>query len=105
MLATLEKLWVIESFGRLSVSDDKAYLESLFKTLKYHTTFPCHEPLADISAARCWTKKFVTWYNIEYMHGGLKFVTPHQYYTGEDKLILKKRHAVCQLVKQKRPKR
>ena len=40
MLATLQKLGVIPSFSRPSVSDDNPYSEALFKTLKYHPTFP-----------------------------------------------------------------
>ena len=35
MLATLQRLGVIPSFSRTSVSDDNPYSEALFKTLKY----------------------------------------------------------------------
>ena len=35
MLATLQKLGVVPSFSRPSVSDDNPYSESLFRTLKY----------------------------------------------------------------------
>jgi transposase InsO family protein len=35
MLATLEKLGIMPSFSRPSVSNDNAYAESLFRTCKY----------------------------------------------------------------------
>ena len=105
MLAALEKLGVLKSFSRTSVSDYNPYSESLFKTLKYHSTFPRHNKFADIRAARCWTEKFVVWYNIEYMNSGLKFVTPQQRHTGEDRFILQKRHNIYLLAKQKHPER
>ena len=40
MLATLQRLGIIPSFSRPSVSNDNAYSEALFKTLKYHTGYP-----------------------------------------------------------------
>ncbi|MCK5883052.1 MAG: transposase, partial [Bacteriovoracaceae bacterium] len=39
MLATLQKLGVVPSFSRARVSDDNAFSESLFKTLKYRPDF------------------------------------------------------------------
>jgi putative transposase len=105
MLAMLEKLGVIPSFSRPSVSDDNPYSESLFKTVKYHPTFPVAKKFDTIQEARVWTEKFVTWYNTEHLHSGLKFVTPEQRHTGEDQLILNKRHEVYQQAKQNRPER
>ncbi len=99
MLATLEKLGVITSFSRPSVSDDNPYSESLFRTLKYHPTFPRYERFVDINAARRWTENFVNWYNRGHLHSGLKFVTPCQRHLGEDTLILEKRQAVYQQAK------
>src|SRR5690606_7296584 len=40
MLATLQKLGVVPSFSRPSVSDDNAYSEALFRTLKYTPAYP-----------------------------------------------------------------
>jgi len=40
MLATLQRLGVIASFSRPSVSDDNPYSEALLKTLNYHPGFP-----------------------------------------------------------------
>lgn len=105
MLATLEKLGVMPSFSRPSVSDDNPFSESLFKTLKYHPTFPRMTCFESIAEARSWCEKFAVWYNDQHLHSALKFVTPNQRHTGEDKTILAKRHAVYQMAKMQRPDR
>jgi transposase InsO family protein len=51
MLATLQRLGVIPSFSRPSVSDDNPYSEALFKTLKYHPAFPGN-PFNNLDEAR-----------------------------------------------------
>jgi putative transposase len=51
MLATLQKLGVVPSFSRPSVSDDNPYSESLFRTLKYTPSYPA-KPFQNIEAAR-----------------------------------------------------
>jgi putative transposase len=58
MLATLQKLQVLPSFSRPSVSDDNPYSESLFKTLKYRPSYP-EGSFADLAEARAWREKFV----------------------------------------------
>ncbi|MCU7898476.1 MAG: DDE-type integrase/transposase/recombinase, partial [Candidatus Thiodiazotropha sp. (ex Lucinoma aequizonata)] len=40
MLATLQRLGVVPSFSRPSVSNDNPYSESLFRTMKYTPAFP-----------------------------------------------------------------
>jgi transposase InsO family protein len=40
MLSTLQRLQVMPSFSRPSVSNDNPYSESLFKTLKYNVKYP-----------------------------------------------------------------
>ena len=49
--ATLQRLGVVPSFSRPSVSDDNPYSESLFRTLKYTPAYPS-KPFASLSAAR-----------------------------------------------------
>jgi len=90
MLSTLEKLGVMPSFSRPSVSNDNPYSESLFKTLKYHPGFP-EKPFDTIEEARQWVAKFQYWYNEIHRHSALKFVTPGQRHRGEDIRILEKR--------------
>jgi putative transposase len=92
MLATLKNLGVIPSFNRPSVSNDNPYSEALFRTLKYHPTFPLFTKFATIIDARVWCEKFVVWYNNEHQHSALKFVTPQQRHSGADQVIRAKRH-------------
>lgn len=105
MLATLEKLGVRPSFSRPSVSDDNAYSESLFKTVKYHSTYPAADKFDTIIDARGWMEKFVFWYNNKHLHSGIKFVTPNQRHSGEDVKILQNRHRVYQKAKVRTPNR
>lgn len=83
MLATLQKLGVVPSFSRPSVSDDNPYSESLFRTLKYTPAYPS-QPFASLQAARVWVLQFVTWYNDDHRHSAIGYVTPRQRHRGED---------------------
>ena len=105
MFSTLERLGVIPSFSRPSVSDDNPYSESLFKTVKYHPTFPSASRFNTIHEARNWVEQFVNWYNTQHLHSGIKFVTPQQRHSGIDKAILENRHGVYQMAKQQMPAR
>ena len=105
MLVTLERLGVVPSFSRPSVSDDNPYSEALFRTVKYHPTFPMVDKFATILDARQWAEKFVKWYNNEHLHSALKFVTPQQRHSGNDKQIRENRHRVYQIAKAQHPER
>lgn len=105
MIVMLEKLGVLPSFSRPSVSDDNPYSESLFKTLKYHPTFPALTKFPLINDARAWCEKFSKWYNEQHLHSGLKFITPEQRHCGRDKMIMDNRHSVYQNAKQRHPER
>ncbi len=105
MLAMLESLGVLPSFSRPSVSDDNPYSEALFRTLKYHPSFPLTDRFGTLTDARIWCEKFVTWYNQEHLHSALKFVTPEQRHTGEDRALLENRHFVYEIAKKAHPER
>ena len=104
MLATLQKLGVVPSFSRPSVSDDNPFSESLFKTLKYCPEYPLR-PFASIEEARTWVIKFVNWYNNKHLHSGIKFITPSDRHAMKDDVILKNRKEVYELAKLKNPNR
>jgi transposase InsO family protein len=87
MLATLQRLGVVPSFSRPSVSDDNPYSESLFRTLKYTPAYP-GKPFQSLSAAREWVHRFVQWYNEEHRHSAIGYVTPGQRHRGEEVTIL-----------------
>jgi transposase InsO family protein len=104
MLSTLQRLGVMPSFSRPSVSDDNPFSEALFKTLKYHPGYP-DKPFDDLQQARQWVAGFQRWYNEEHRHSGLKFVTPGQRHRGEDGAILEQRHALYQAARAENPER
>lgn len=104
MLATLQKLGVIPSFSRPSVSNDNPYSESLFKTLKYHPVYP-DQPFDSIVAARQWVDRFSKWYNYSHRHSALKFVTPDQRHRGLDIEILEKRSLLYRRARTRNPER
>jgi len=104
MLATLQKLGVVPSFSRPSVSDDNPYSESLFRTLKYTPAYPSR-PFESIEAARRWVHSFVQWYNNEHRHSAIRYVTPNQRHGGEEHALLKARDAVYKAARQRHPER
>ncbi len=86
------------------MSDDNPYSESLFSTLKGHSSFP-DQPFEDIENARRWAQQFERWYDTEHHHSGLKFVTPDQRHRGEDIDLLAQRHALYQAARAQHPER
>jgi len=104
MLATLERLGVVPSLSRPSVSDDNPYSESLFKTLKYRPSYP-DGAFGGLDEAREWIGRFVQWYNTEHLHSAIRFVTPGSRHLGLDKAILHKRSAVYENAKRLNPLR
>jgi putative transposase len=103
MRATLEKLGVLASFSRPSVSNDNAYSESLFKTLKYKAGYPKY--FTTLEQAREWVAVFVDWYNHEHRHSRIGYVTPYQRLTGADKAIFAKRNQTFSHAKNNHPER
>jgi len=104
MLATLQKLGVVPSFSRPTVSDDNPYSEALFRTLKYTPAWP-KQPFQSLDDARQWVHTFVTWYNTEHRHSGIRFVTPQQRHQGTDTTILAARTHLYEEAKAKHPDR
>ena len=104
MLVTMQKLGIMPSFSRPSVSDDNPFSESLFKTLKYCPLYPS-KPFASLEEASSWVEAFVAWYNDEHLHSGIKFVTPSSRHAGADFEILEKRNSVYEKAKLRNPQR
>lgn len=104
MLATLQRLGVVPSFSRPSVSDDNPYSESLFRTLKYTPAYPS-KPFDNLDAARKWVHTFVCWYNEKHRHSSIRFVTPNERHSGKERDILAKREAVYIAAKAQNPER
>ena len=77
-----------------------------FRTAKYRPEFPV-KGFADLQQARAWAwaADFVRWYNVEYRHSGIRYVSPAQRHAGQDHAILAARHAVYQQARETHPAR
>ena len=104
VLAMLWWLGVKPSYSRPRVSDDNAFVESLFRTAKYRPEFP-DKGFADLGAAREWAREFVHWYNHDHRHSGIRYVSPAQRHDGTDVAILAARHDVYLEARQRNPAR
>lgn len=104
MLAALRTLGIMPSFSRPAVSNDNAFSEALFRTLKYRPNYP-GRPFVDAADARDWVNKFVYWYNFKHLHSALNYVTPQQRHTGQDRAILRKRAEVYRQACRANPQR
>jgi putative transposase len=103
-VAKLNDLGITPSRSRPSVSDDNAFVESLFKTVKYCPQYP-RRGFQTLEQARQWVHEFVYWYNHEHQHSGIRFVTPAQRHRGLDQAILEARKQVYLKAKQTHPER
>jgi len=70
----LVTLGVDQSFSRPHVSDDNAFSEAQFKTLKYQPDYPGR--FTSELHARGWLETFFGWHNDEHQHSGLALFTP-----------------------------
>lgn len=100
----MARLGITKSYSRPRVSNDNPFSESLFKTLKYTKDFPT-KGFSSIGEARQWVHSFVNLYNNEFLHSGIKFVTPNQRHYGLDVDILAKRDEVYKLAQSNKPER
>lgn len=104
MLATMQRLGVMPSFSRPSVSNDNPYSEALFRTVKYCPLYPT-KPFASLEEARAWVATFVQWYNEEHLHSGIRFTTPASRHSGTDIAMLQHRDRVYQAAQRTHPAR
>ncbi len=74
----LASLGVQRSFSRPRVSDDNAFSEAQFKTLKYQPDYPGR--FEGELHARGWLAPFFGWHNDEHHHSGLALFTPADVY-------------------------
>jgi transposase InsO family protein len=104
VLAMLHWLGIAPSYSRPRVSDDNAFVESLFRTAKYRPGFPTGG-FETLENARQWALTFVHWYNHDHRHSGIRYVAPAQRHALEDQSILAARHALYLEARTRNPKR
>lgn len=103
ILSTLISLGVAPSFSRPRTSDDNAFSEALFKTLKYRVNYP--DFFDGIDKAREWAAYFVDWYNTKHKHSGIGMITPEQRHNGQGDKIMNKRNSVMEKAYLTQPER
>jgi transposase InsO family protein len=104
MQAKMRDLGVASSYSRPRVSNDNPYSESLFRTTKYHHSWP-RDGFKSLAEARNWVTKFVNWYNKIHKHSGIKYVTPEQRHNGLDTQLLINRKQTYLKARQSNPTR
>lgn len=103
MLATMQRLGIVSSFSRPHTSDDNAFSEALFRTAKYHRTYPGR--FESLDAGRAWVSSFVEWYNHDHQHSAIRFVTPADRHFAREDEILARRKETYELARARHPER
>lgn len=104
VLSMLNWLGIKPSYSRPRVSNDNAYAEAVFRTVKYRPEFPARG-FADLDSARQWAARFVRWYNHDHRHSGIRYVTPAERHAGQDITVLAARHELYQQARARHPNR
>ena len=92
--AMFELRGILASHGRPHTSNDNAFAESLFATLKGRVIYP--EYFDSLEAAEAFCAQFVSWYNEQHLHSALDFVTPNDVHTGRHVEIFARRNALLE---------
>lgn len=82
----LSDIGVTKSHSRPRTSNDNAFSESQFKTMKYCPFFP--GSFRSIVEAREFFTLFFAWYNEEHHHSGIAMLTPGAVHSGRVKEVL-----------------
>ena len=82
----LSDIGVVKSHSRPRTSNDNAYSESQFKTMKYCPFFP--GSFESPAEARTFFALFFAWYNEEHHHSGIAMLTPGTVHSGRTAEVL-----------------
>lgn len=104
VLAMMNWLGLKASYSRPRVSDDNSFVEALFRTAKYRPMYPA-SGFANLEEARHWAREFVTWYNHDHRHSGIRYVSPAERHAGQDRDILARRHELYLKARAAHPRR
>ena len=81
----LASLGVSRSFSRPRVSDDNAFSEAQFKTMKYQPDYPGR--FDGELHGRAWLQDFFGWHNDEHHHSSLALFTPADVFYGRVEVV------------------
>ncbi len=96
-------LGITASHSRPRVSNDNAFAETAFKTLKYRPEVP--ERFGSLEDARVFFAKLLTWYNEHHFHSGIALLTPADVHAGTASQIVAARQRVLDAAHQAHPER
>lgn len=96
-------LGVTQSFSRPRVSDDNAFSEAQFKTLKYQPDYPGR--FGSPAHARGYLEAFFAWHNDAHHHEGLALFTPADVYFNRVEAVAARRQAALDAAYAAHPER
>jgi transposase InsO family protein len=103
LMDMLRQLNVRVTRSRPHVSDDNAFIESLFATFKSRISYP--ESFGSLDEARTFCAQFVTWYNTSHRHSALDSLTPDEVFNGLAEGIQSRRNEVLARAHARHPNR
>lgn len=103
LYALFECLGITGSHSRPRVSNDNAFSEAQFKTLKYRPKYPGR--FESIQAAEAYFVDFFDRYNQDHHHTGIGLFTPDQVHSGEHLRIQNVRQAAMDQAFERNPER
>jgi putative transposase len=99
----LTELSIDSSHSRPRVSNDNAFSEAHFKTLKTQPDYPTR--FTDTAHARGWCSEFFDWYNDEHQHSGLNGHIPADVFYGRAAAITAIKQAALDDAYRRHPER
>lgn len=99
----LAELGAKPSKSRPRVSNDNAFSEACFKTVKYQPDYPGR--FANVQAARRWLAEFFEWYAHRHRHSGLELFTPADVFLGRVGELAARRQAALDAAFEAHPER
>jgi putative transposase len=81
-----------QRYARPRTPNDNPFVESLFKTAKYHPDYP--KRFRHLEDAEAYFDSFFNWYNTVHLHSGIGFVTPENKHNGlADEIFFRRKKA------------
>jgi putative transposase len=102
-LDLLGELGATASHSRPRVSNDNAFSESQFKTLKYQPDYP--RRFEHFDHAQHWCREYFDWYNFQHHHSGLAGFTPEQVFTERYQDLAVEQQVILNEAYQRNPER
>lgn len=102
-LDLLGELGATASHSRPRVSNDNAFSESQFKTLKYQPDYP--RRFDHFDHAQRWCRDYFDWYNHQHHHSALAGFTPEQVFDERYQALAVEQQAVMNAAYQRHPER